>query len=349
MSKKILLIEDDKTVRENTEEILELSNYEVETASNGKIGVDKVSRFKPDIIVCDIMMPEMDGYQVLNQLSKSSVYSKIPFIFLSAKTDHKDVRLGMNLGADDYLTKPFEEEELIDAIESRLAKADILNTYDLESNASSTGDDKVNSFEALKEQFKQEELRYFERGELIYKSGQTSNMIYLIDKGVVKTYKTDENGKELITGIHKVNDIFGHLHFTKQGSAQEFASTMEDTKLYQISLDKVKSLFSEYPQVMFEFIDELGEHLNETKSQLMEMAYSSVKKKTAKSILLFSERLKKNKLSQIRISRADLAAVAGIASESLIRTLSSFKKDGIIDIEGRNIKINDFEALENIA
>lgn len=344
MSKKILLIEDDKTVRENTEEILELSNYEVETASNGKIGIDKVSAFRPDIIVCDIMMPEMDGYQVLNQLSKSSVYSKIPFIFLSAKTDHKDVRLGMNLGADDYLTKPFEEEELIDAIESRLAKADIIKTYDIESSV----DVNVNSFEALKEQFKQEELRYFESGELIYKSGQTSNMIYLIDKGVVKTYKIDENGKELITGIHKVDDIFGHLHFTKQGSTQEFASTMEDTRLYEISLDKVKSLFSEHPQVMFEFIDELGEHLNETKSQLMEMAYSSVKKKTAKSILLFSERLKKNKLSQIRISRADLAAVAGIASESLIRTLSSFKKDGIIDIEGRNIKINDFEALENI-
>ena len=344
MSKKILLIEDDKTVRENTAELLELSNYEVETASNGKLGVEKAKLFLPDVVVCDIMMPEMDGYQVLENLSRNETLSKVPFIFLSAKTDHKDVRRGMNLGADDYLTKPFEEEELMDAIESRLAKADILNAYKTQPKLTNS----VHSFETLKEVFRKEKKKTFEAGSPIFESGQTSNSIYLIDKGVVKTYKLDESGKELITAIHKVNDIFGNLSFTKQSSASEFASAMEDSYVFEISIDKVKELFNEHPQVMFEFIDQLGEHLTETKSQLMDMAYSSVRKKTAQSILLFSERLKKNKLSQIRISRADLAAVAGIASESLIRTLSTFKKEGIIDVEGRNIKINDFEALEQI-
>lgn len=344
MSKKILLIEDDKTVRENTAELLELSNYEVETASNGKIGVDKAPVFNPDIVVCDIMMPEMDGYQVLENLSKDVTLKKIPFIFLSAKTDHKDIRRGMNLGADDYLTKPFEEEELIDAIESRLAKADILSTQDTTANSESG----LLSFEALKEVFRKEPLKTYEAGEHVFKSGQTSNSIYLIQKGVVKTYRLDENGKELITAINKVDDIFGNLSFTRQSSFSEFAAALEDTSLHEVSTDRVKQLFNEHPKVMFEFIDQLGDHLTETKSQLMEMAYSSVRKKTAQSILLFSERLKKNKLSQIRISRADLAAVAGIASESLIRTLSTFKKEGIIDVEGRNIKINDFEALEKI-
>ncbi|MBZ9777353.1 response regulator [Psychroflexus sp. CAK8W] len=344
MSKKILLIEDDKTVRENTAELLELSNYKVETASNGKIGVEKAPVFKPDVVVCDIMMPEMDGYQVLENLSKDDFLRKIPFIFLSAKTDHKDVRRGMNLGADDYLTKPFEEEELIDAIESRLAKADILNSSQTEQKTGSN----LQSFDALKEVFKSEPIKSYAAGETIFESGKTSNSIYLIEKGVVKTYKLDENGKELITAIHKVNDIFGNLSFTKQSSFSEFASAMENASLFEISTEKVKGLFNQNPQVMFEFIDQLGDHLSETKSQLMDMAYSSVRKKTAQSILLFSERLKKNKLSQIRISRADLAAVAGIASESLIRTLSTFKKEGIIEVEGRNIKINDFEALERI-
>lgn len=344
MSKKILLIEDDKTVRENTAELLELSNYQVETASNGRIGVKKAPIFRPDVVVCDIMMPEMDGYQVLESLSKNETLRTIPFIFLSAKTDHKDVRKGMNLGADDYLTKPFEEEELIDAIESRLAKADILSLNGTENQPSST----LQSFEALKEIFRKEKLKSFEAGEHVFKSGQTTNSIYLLDKGVVKTYKLDQNGKELITAIHKVNDIFGNLSFTKQANSSEFASALEDTSVFEISKDKVKSLFNEHPEVMFEFIDQLGEHLSETKSQLMDMAYSSVRKKTAQSILLFSERLKKNKLSQIRICRADLAAVAGIASESLIRTLSTFKKEGIIEVEGRNIKIKDFEALERI-
>lgn len=124
--KRILLIEDDVTVRENTAELLELSNYEVITASDGKQGCLKAHSVVPDIIVCDIMMPEMDGYGVLQELSKTPKTANIPFIFLSAKTEHKDIRRGMDLGADDYLTKPFEEEDLLSAIESRLAKIAIL-------------------------------------------------------------------------------------------------------------------------------------------------------------------------------------------------------------------------------
>ncbi|MCB0383670.1 MAG: response regulator, partial [Psychroserpens sp.] len=125
--KKILLIEDDAVLRENTTELLELSNYEVYTASNGKIGLEIAEKMKPDIIICDIMMPVLDGYGVLNGLSLNEATKHIPFIFLSAKTEHKDIRKGMDLGADDYIPKPFSEEELISAIESRLAKASILN------------------------------------------------------------------------------------------------------------------------------------------------------------------------------------------------------------------------------
>lgn len=124
--KNILLIEDDTILRENTAELLELSSYNVVTAPNGKAGLERAKAFVPDIIICDIMMPELDGYGVLEGLSKYEDTKYIPFIFLSAKTERKDVRKGMDLGADDYITKPFEEEELISAIESRLAKASIL-------------------------------------------------------------------------------------------------------------------------------------------------------------------------------------------------------------------------------
>ena len=124
--KKILFIEDDTVVRENTAELLELSDYEVITAANGKIGVELAKKELPDIIICDIMMPELDGYGVLQALAQKPETQQIPFIFLSAKTEHKDIRRGMDLGADDYLTKPFEEEELISAIEIRLAKVSIL-------------------------------------------------------------------------------------------------------------------------------------------------------------------------------------------------------------------------------
>src|SRR3954452_2791740 len=123
--KKILLIEDNDEIRENTAEILELSNYKVFTASNGKIGVELAVEKKPDLIVCDIMMPVLDGYGVLMMLQKNSETQQIPFIFLTAKTERSDMRKGMQLGADDYITKPFEGSELLSAIEIRLKKAEL--------------------------------------------------------------------------------------------------------------------------------------------------------------------------------------------------------------------------------
>ena len=116
--KKILLIEDNLDVRENTEEILSLANYKVFTAANGKIGVELAHTEKPDLIICDIMMPELDGYGVLHILSKNEDTARIPFIFLTAKTEKSDIRKGMNLGADDYLTKPFDDTDLLNAIET---------------------------------------------------------------------------------------------------------------------------------------------------------------------------------------------------------------------------------------
>jgi CheY-like chemotaxis protein len=111
--KKILLIEDNADVRENTDEILSLAGYNVVTAPNGKNGVELAMQEKPDLIICDIMMPELDGYGVLHILSKKDETAGIPFIFLTAKTEKTDIRKGMNLGADDYLTKPFDETQAL--------------------------------------------------------------------------------------------------------------------------------------------------------------------------------------------------------------------------------------------
>src|SRR5688500_5307146 len=123
MKKKILLIEDNAEVRENTSEILELASYNVLVAPNGKAGVELAQKETPDLIICDIMMPELDGYGVLHILNMKPETAGIPFIFLTAKTEKTDSRKGMNLGADDYLTKPFDDTDLLNAIEARLRKA----------------------------------------------------------------------------------------------------------------------------------------------------------------------------------------------------------------------------------
>jgi DNA-binding response OmpR family regulator len=126
MQKTILLIEDNQDVRENTAEILELANYKVLQAENGKIGVEIAQKTKPDLIICDIMMPVLDGYGVIHLLTKNAETATIPFIFLTAKSERLDFRKGMEMGADDYITKPFDDIELLNAVESRIKKHELV-------------------------------------------------------------------------------------------------------------------------------------------------------------------------------------------------------------------------------
>lgn len=347
--KKVLLIEDDTALRENTAELLELSNYEVLTAPNGRIGIELARENHPDVIVCDIMMPEVDGYGVLQELSMSTATSLIPFIFLSAKTEHKEIRKGMDLGADDYLTKPFEEDELISAIESRIAKAVILKSLDTPSPIAPQNEDQLRNLNELKNFFDDEGQDFsFKKGEVIYREKEHSNMIYLISKGVVKTHKMDESGKELITALYRGDDFLGFTSFVDNVPYQESATVIEDVKLVGVSKTELKEVLENSKNVSLELMELLTDNLSEIKNQLLQMAYSSVRKKTAQTILQFAQILGKKPEEGIRIARNDLASVAGIATESLIRTLSGFKKEGLIAIEGRNIRLVDIEGLELI-
>jgi len=344
--KKLLLIEDDVTVRENTAELLELSNYNVITASNGKLGIETAKQEVPDIIICDIMMPEIDGYGVLEALSKNPSTLNIPFIFLSAKTEHKDIRKGMDLGADDYLTKPFEEEELLSAIESRLAKVAILKSYIKEETPED--EENLKNLNDLRELFSKQELQYFKKGETIYEKDKHANYFYLVKRGIVKAHRLDNQGKQLITELYKEDDFFGNHANDPQSSYEDYATAMEETQLYTVSREEFQKILAGNPRITMQLVEVLNNNLSELKNQLMDMAYGSVRKKTANTILLFAERIEKHPLKSIRISRADLAGVAGMAPESLIRTLSEFKKEGLIEIEGRNIKLLDSQALKMV-
>lgn len=348
MITKVLLIEDDVSLRGNTAEILELSGYEVIMASNGKVGVEKAIQQHPDIIVCDIMMPELDGYGVLELLSKNESTKFIPFIFLSAKTDRKDVRLGMNLGADDYITKPFNEEDIITAIESRLAKGAILKeNKDILEKVENN--DEIRTLNDLKNFFDDNgEAFQFQAGEAIYKEGQNSNHIFLVIKGVVKCHKLDEQGKELTTALYKEDDLFGYTSFIQNIPYQEAATAIKNTELVGISKDQLKNILDNNHKVTLELIQLLTNDLIDVKDQLLQMAYSSVNRKTATAILKFAEKMNRKPEDPIKISRSDLASVAGIATETFIRAMTNFKKEGLIEIEGRNIKILDIKKLQDI-
>ncbi len=345
--KKILLIEDDVTVRENTAELLQLSEYEVITSNDGRQGCIKAQAELPDIIICDIMMPEMDGYGVLQELSGNIKTANIPFIFLSAKTEHKDIRRGMDLGADDYLTKPFEEVDLLGAIESRLAKVAILSSFQKDQN-STEETEKLQNISELREHFESHQILDFKKGEYIYEKGKQANFFYLVKRGVVKTHHNDDKGKELITYLYKSGDFLGNASEDPQASNADYATAMENTQLYAISREDFYEILLQNPHISIKLVGILNNNLVGLKKQLMNMAYGSVRKKTANTILLFAEKIEKHPLQSIRISRSDLASVAGMAAESLIRTLSEFKKEGLIEIEGRNIKLLNSQALRNV-
>jgi DNA-binding NarL/FixJ family response regulator len=123
MKHKILVIEDQAAMRRNIALLLQLEGYEVVSAENGRLGLALARESKPDLILCDVMMPEMDGYSVVQALRGDPELATVPFVFLTAKSDRSDVRVGMNFGADDYLTKPVVRDDLLAAVQVRLARA----------------------------------------------------------------------------------------------------------------------------------------------------------------------------------------------------------------------------------
>jgi DNA-binding NarL/FixJ family response regulator len=135
--KKILVIEDEPEMRRNISALLRYHNYQPVAAPNGHQGIEMARRERPDLILCDVMMPELDGYSVLQALQADSATARTPFIFLTAKGEKEDLRSGMNLGADDYLTKPVANADLIRAVETRLRRSEQQATREFKPDFSS--------------------------------------------------------------------------------------------------------------------------------------------------------------------------------------------------------------------
>lgn len=177
---KILVIEDELFVRENIVELLESEDFEVFSTENGILGILWAQENIPDLVICDVMMPEINGYEVLAEMRELPMTSLTPFIFLTAMADKGDIRQGMELGADDYLTKPFTREELLGAIHSRLAKqAKLMQQYDREHQRAEALEQRVQELEKLQIQ---DEISH-EYQEALLKINTAVNLIKKIQPG----------------------------------------------------------------------------------------------------------------------------------------------------------------------
>lgn len=342
MKKKILIIEDDKIVRENTAEILQLANYDVITAENGKVGIEKANFFKPDLIICDILMPELDGYGVLQIVMRNSLLQKTPLIFMSAKTKHEDVRRGMDLGASDYITKPFEESELLSAVASRLKRRDLLA-------ADPTKESSINKkwqINEIMKAFHYKEVMEYKLGATIFCEGNISNHIFYILTGEVKTFKTNQEGKELITEIFFDKNFFGFTSLLENRPYSENAEAIKDTSLIRIQKRELFDLIKTNPKLGLNFMDLLSADLEDVKNHLLNLVYDPVRCKTAEAILYLHRKKGLNNIVDIR--RSDLASYLGIAKETLTRALTDFKEEKLIETFKNEIQIIDHKGLQRI-
>ncbi len=349
--KTILLIEDNHDVRENTSEILELANYKVIQAENGKIGVELANLHKPDLIICDIMMPVLDGYGVIHLLSKNPDTSSIPFIFLTAKGERNDFRRGMEMGADDYIAKPFDDIELLRAVESRLRKTELLRA-EFSKNVEGLNKffDNVKEIDELKNLSKDRRIKQIKKKEMVYNEGMNPNYLYFLSKGKIKTFKSHEYGKELIVALYKEGEFFGHIALLEEKPYTETAEALEDSEICIIPKDDFYALIYNNMAVMKKFVKILSDEILDKEQQLVNLAYSSVRKRVANALVSLFDRYNNEQKTKFNISftREDLANVVGTATESLIRTLSEFKNDGLVEIKGSNITILNYEKLKKM-
>lgn len=351
--KKILVIEDNEEVRENIAEILELSNYKIITAANGKIGAEIALKEIPDLIICDIMMPVLDGYGVLHLLNQHAETYGIPFIFLTAKSEKSDLRKGMELGADDYITKPFDGIELLKAVEIRLTKSEAIKKHLAKEQ---NGSDSLHEFiqhvqnsgtVALTSD--ERELYDYKRRQMLYTEDQRPKAVYYIKSGKVKIYKTNDEGKELITGILTTGDFVGYTYALENISYKESAEVLEDAEIMTIPKEDFLKLVFANSQVAKQFIKLITHNVLEREQSLLNIAYNSLRKKVAYQVITLLDKFKdETGKKEIRLSRENLAQATGIATESLIRTLSDFKSEKLIDIQGSTVVVLNEEKLRSL-
>ena len=354
--RRLLVIDDHNDIRENIAEILVLAGYEVFTAPNGKKGVETALKERPELIICDIMMPELDGYGVLHLLRKNDATLETPFIFLTAKTERSDLRKGMEMGADDYITKPFDDIELLNAIEIRLKKNDILQgKYGEGEKGASTLITDLSASGVLRLDAGTAETQEMSKKMVLYQEGKRPKSLYLLKSGKIKASRINEEGKEYITNLYVPGDYIGYLPLLENNTYEDSAVVLEDAEVVVFPKEEFLDALYKDPEIAGKFIRLIARNVQEKEERLLSLAYGSLRKRVAKGLLDIHARFapasaSPNHASRVplSISREDIAQYIGTATESLIRTLSDFKSEKLIEIQDGKIHITDVQKLENL-
>jgi CRP-like cAMP-binding protein/CheY-like chemotaxis protein len=352
--RRLLVIDDHDDIRENIAEILTLAGYEVFTAPNGKRGVEIALKEKPELIICDIMMPELDGYGVLHLLRKNAATLETPFIFLTAKTERADFRKGMEMGADDYITKPFDDIELLNAIEIRLKKNDVLQAkYSGDEKGASEFISELSNSGVLRLDPGTAETQELAKKMVLYQEGKRPKYLYLVKSGKIKAFRTNEDGKEYITNLYVPGDYIGYLSLLENKPYEDSAVVLEDAEVAVFPKEEFVDALYRDLTIAGKFIRLIALNVEEKEERLLSLAYGSLRKRVAKGLLDIHGKFAADAKTgsnrvPLSVSREDIAQYIGTATESLIRTLSDFKAEKLIDIQDGKVHITDVQKLQNL-
>jgi CRP-like cAMP-binding protein len=278
------------------------------------------------------------------------VTRNIPFIFLSAKTERSDLRKGMEMGADDYITKPFEEIELLNAIEIRLKKNAVLNQqYPAGAEGISKFIKDLKETGLVQHLTEQYDIVPYQKKQNLYQVNKRPRHLFYLVSGKVKSVKNHEDGKEYITNLYATGDFIGHLSIIEDKNYEDSGIVMEDSEILQLPKEDFIRMMYADSAITYKFIRMITQNIREKEERLLTLAYSSLRKRVAAALTDIDAKFNKDdKNKNIGISRENIAQYVGTATESLIRTLSDFKSEQLISITDGKITIVEHDKLKNL-
>ncbi len=355
--KTILVIEDTLTMRENIAEILALAPYDVVQAANGKQGIELARQTRPDLILCDIMMPELDGFGVLHILASDPELADVPFIFLTAKAEPADFRAGMNLGADDYLAKPFDDLTLLNMVALRLRKGgrrqpDLTPPANLDKLMRAI----LGEMDAHLTLCEHYPTTQFIRKHRLYTTGSWPTALYCISQGKVKLFRTDTTGNEFITALLGPGDFVGHLALLDEMPYGETAELLDDAHVCLIPKADFLALIDHNKAVSSQFIRLLAGNVADQQERMLKLAYQPVRKRVVEALLMFQRKFypasgdpaTANTSPPMTLSRENWAHLVGASTETVIRILSDLRAEGLIDLTASQITLLNIYKLTQI-
>lgn len=346
MNHTILVIDDMQDVRENIGELLELSGYHVVQASDGYEGIRKAKQHNPDLILCDIMMPGIDGYGVAEILGRQEETNHIPLIYLTAKAEPSDFKKGLQKGAIDYITKPFESDELIESISLRIRQHQHQKPADLGDVEWQNWIAYLQSEHPLDDHGSPLSILTLSAEQTLFEQDDQALWVYFVQEGAIRWESTDAGGRTVCHHLSRPGDFLGWAPGFHLGAYSHTAIALSPSRVVRLSAKQLQETLLSKPGMALTWGQAQLQASQLVVEDMMGMLYGNARENVARVLLRFAEF--KGGQWTVNMPRETLAKSIGIAYETVIRTLSQFKAEGLVTAKGRRITLCDKAQLEAV-